>query len=107
MDRIQLSVLRLWDQGASGKEICRRTGLSHTKVTKILVTLGAIVTDESALQQQGLSISEIAATLEKSERSVANRLPYTKGMYMAEYPTINALRIRKCKEKKKETEKQK
>lgn len=101
MDGIQLSVLRLREQGASVKEICRRTGLSNTKVVKILVTLGATVTDEYALQQQGLSIPEIAAKLEKSERAVANRLPYTKGMYMAEYPTVNALRIRKCKEKKK------
>ena len=43
--------------------------------------------------------SEIAETLGKSEKAVSCRIPYEKGMYGAEYPTINALRIRKCRGK--------
>lgn len=104
MDRVQLSVLRFWEHGVSEKEICRRLKISNTKVTKILVTLGVKETDELALQRQGLSIPEIAERLEKSERAVSGRLPYTKGMYKAEYPTINALRVRESKRRKKERE---
>ena len=37
----------------------------------------------------------------KSNSAVCSRIPYGKGMYNAEYPTINALRIRKCRQKQK------
>lgn len=46
-----------------------------------------------------LTVPEIAQILGKSEKAVFCRVPYEKGMYGAEYPTINALRIRKCRGK--------
>ena len=42
--------------------------------------------------------------MEKSEKAVIARIPYDKGIYNAEYPTVNALRIRKCREKKSNQE---
>ena len=41
MDATFQSVLRLWEQDYSKKEIARRLRISHQKVCKILVTEGA------------------------------------------------------------------
>ena len=99
MDVTFTAVLRLWEQNPSMKDIARRLNISHGKVLKILVTAGAVETTESKLYAAGKTLPEIAQILEKSEGAVFCRVPYEKGMYSAEYPTINALRIRKCREK--------
>lgn len=101
MDVTVQSVLRLFEQGVSQKQICARLKLSHTKVTQILVTAGALETEESKLYAQGYTVEEIAQKLKKKPNSVKVRLPYSKGVYNAEYPTINALRIRKHRAAKK------
>lgn len=97
MDATYTAVLRLWEQNPSMKDIARRLNISHGKVLKILVTAGALETDESKLYVQGKTVPEIAQILGKSEKAVFCRVPYEKGMYGAEYSTINALRIRKCR----------
>ena len=102
MDATIQSVIRLWEQELTQKEISRRLKISEQKVCKILVTVGAIETEESRMIKSGLSVSEIAEKLGKSEKSVICRIPYEKGIYNAEYPTINAIRIRKCRDKKGE-----
>lgn len=102
MDATIQSVIRLWEQELSQKEISRRLRISEQKVCKILVTVGAIETEESRMIKSGLTVSEIAEKLGKSEKSVICRIPYEKGLYNAEYPTINAIRIRKCRDKKGE-----
>lgn len=43
--------------------------------------------------------AELAERLGKTEKNVNNRIPYEKGIYNAEYPSKNALKIRKCREK--------
>lgn len=100
MDATIQSVLRLWEQEISQKEISRRLKISEQKVCKILVTVGAIETEEARLLRTGLTVRQIAERLEKSEKAVIARIPYEKGIYKAEYPTINAMRIRKTREKK-------
>lgn len=99
MDATIQSVIRLWEQELSQKEISRRLKISEQKVCKILVTVGAIETEESRMIKSGFSVWEIAEKLEKSEKSVICRIPYKKGIYNAEYPTINSIRIRKCRDK--------
>ena len=99
MDATYTAVLRLWEQNPSVTAISHRLNISHGKVQKILVTAGAVETVESKLYAQGKTVPEIAQILGKSEKAVSCRIPYDKGMYGAEYPTINALRIRKCREK--------
>lgn len=101
MDSTVTAVLRLWEHELSRKEIARRLNISFQKVTKILVTAGALETPESKLYTQGYSLAQIAAALDETERAAFPRIPYAKGMYGAEYPTTNALRIRKCREGKK------
>lgn len=99
MDATFAAVARLWEQKCSQREIANRLNISGPKVRKILITIGAIETDESRLFTAGLSIEEIADMLGKSPKAVLGRLPYIKGQYGAEYPSINALRIRKSREK--------
>lgn len=63
---------------------------------------GAIDTEEAKLYRTGLAVEQIAQKLGKSEKAVLTMLPYIKCMYNAEYPTIQALRTRKSREKDKE-----
>ena len=101
MDATFQYVLRLWEQETSQKEIARRLRISEQKVCKILVTSGAIETDESRLKRLGMTVPQIAEKLGKSEKAVVCRLPYEKGIYNAEYPTKNAIQIRKCRDNKR------
>lgn len=103
MDALFTAVIRLYEQGLSVKEIESRLKVSHGKVTKILITAGYIETAESKLLKQGLSIDEICERLGKGKSAVAARLPYVKGQYNAEYQTINALRIKACRERREKT----
>ena len=89
----------LYEQGYSQREIAAKLNLSHKKVLQMLVTSGMIETDESRMYAQGYTVEQIAETLGKQVKSVLGRIPYQKGIYNAENPTINALRIRKHREK--------
>lgn len=100
MDATETAVIRLHEQGLSDNKIAQRLGIGYQKVTQILINAGLKETDESKMFADGKTVSEIAAALGKSEKAVLARIPYTKGMYGAEYPTVNAIRIRKSRERK-------
>lgn len=89
----------------SMKETARKFGLSHQKIRKILITAGKFSSPQTnmimSLNEMGLSAEEIAKKMNVTKKCVLSYLPYSKGMYYADNPTENALRIRKCKEKKK------
>lgn len=108
MDRIFTSVLRLSEQGVSLKQIGRQLGISEQKVRKILITAGAWSSETSkkisSLVESGKSLDEIQAVTGLTRNAVLSYLPYERGMQNAEYPTINALRIRKCRQNKKKGE---
>ena len=48
MDVTYAAVLRLWKQEISQREIARRSKISQQKVRKILVTAGAVDTEEAS-----------------------------------------------------------
>lgn len=106
MDATFTSVLRLSEQGYSLKSIARSVGISEQKVRKILVTLCGYDSERfqqiSKLYKDGKTQDEICDLLKLSKSAVNSYIPYTSGMRNAEHPTINALRIRKCRAKKKE-----
>lgn len=108
MDRIFTSVLRLSEQGVSLKQIGRQLGISEQKVRKILITAGAWSSETSkkisSLVENGKSLDEIQAVTGLTRNAVLSYLPYERGMQNAEYPTVNALRIRKCRQNKKKGE---
>ncbi len=76
------------------------------KVRKILITAGAWSDETSEkigkLRANGMSVPEIAEELGVKTNTVWSYLPYSKGMYNQEYPTINAIRVRNSKRKAKE-----
>ncbi|WNX85810.1 helix-turn-helix domain-containing protein [Agathobaculum sp. NTUH-O15-33] len=108
MDATIEAVSRLGSQNIAMKKISRRVGISEQKVRKILITLGQYSTSQSSniqdMYARGMSIKEIASALNMAENTILSYLPYQKGAYNAEYPTKNALKIRRCREKKRLTQ---
>lgn len=104
MDATFATIVRLWEQGYTQTQISRKLNLSLSKVRKVLLTVGLIETDESKFLKQGFTVEEIAQKTGKTVKAVSGRIPYAKGMYNAEYPSENALQIRKTREKKEKIE---
>lgn len=104
--RTMQTVLRLHEQGIPRRTIAKRAGISLQKVRKILITAGAWSDETSEkigkLRANGMSVPEIAEELGVKTNTVWSYLPYSKGMYNQEYPTINAIRVRNSKRKAKE-----
>lgn len=100
-------IVNLYQDGNSLKQIGREIGISPAKVRKILITAGewqneltnAIV----KLHDAGYNAAQIAEVAGLSVKGVNNYLPYSKGQYKDDNATINALRIRKHRERKKNT----
>lgn len=104
MDATMTAVIRLYEQGEPIKRIAHRLSLSEGKVKKILITAGLysspLTRDIAERTKAGQTVEQIAVALGVSKNVILGNMPYTKGMYNAEYPTINAIRIRKCKLRK-------
>lgn len=105
MDALQQTIIRLSEQGLSLKEIARRTGTSAQKVRRVLITMGLWSSPLSEqirhMRDDGKTLEEIATALHTTRSNIMNYSPYNKGMYKAEYPTTNALRIRACRKGRK------
>lgn len=104
MDATYTSVLRLHEQGESVKTIAQRLIISESKVRRILITAGAYTSPTVEYIRShvaaGEPVEEIADALGISTKAVIGNMAYTKGMYGAEYPSKNALAIRRCRSKK-------
>lgn len=99
MDATYTTILRLWEQDLTRNQIANRLGISNQKVPRVLITAGAIKTEESTLYEQGYTVEQIMQELGKSRKAVVTRLPYIRCMYDAEYPTMNAITIRRWRKK--------
>jgi DNA-binding NarL/FixJ family response regulator len=103
MDATIETVVRLYEQGLSLNQIEARHVCSKQKARKILITAGLYTTplikQIQKLYAEGKSIQEIAIELNLSGNAVSSMLPYSKGIYNAEYPSINAMKIRKSRNK--------
>lgn len=106
MDALFTSVLRLHEQGLSIKQIARQLQISEQKARKILITAGAWSSPLSdqiqTMRKGGKTVEQIAAALGITRNAVLSYTPYDRGMKNAEYPTINALRVRASRAKKRE-----
>lgn len=96
-------IVKAYEDIQSMKKVAREFGISEAKVKKILVSKRAFESETSKrvieLSVAGKSAQEIAETLSISKSCVNMYLPYKKGVYGSEDPTINARRIRKCRKK--------
>lgn len=108
MDAIYETVSRLYAHEISMKEIARHNICSTVKAKKILITTGQYSSDKinlaMKLKAEGKTNAEIAKIMGCSPKNVSAMLPYEKCMYNAKNPSINALKIRKCREKRTEQE---
>ena len=105
MDALVMSVVRLYEQGLPIARISKQLKVSEQKTRKILITTGVWSNDISrkiaALKEEGKSIEEIQKIVGMSRNAVLSYLPYDRGMKNAEFPTLNAIRIRESRERRK------
>ena len=89
------------DVNKTAKEL----GVSVGKVRKMLITLGLWCNYRSdqvgKLYKEGLTVSEIAEKLRISEKTVNAYLPYSKGDYLGDDRSDNALRLEKMRDIRK------
>lgn len=102
MDALETSVIRVYEQTKSVTQTSKQCKISWQKANKILINAGIIQTPESKLYNQKHTVNEICQMTGKSRKVVLSRIPYGKCMYDAEYPSPNALKIRKSREKNNE-----
>lgn len=97
-------VIAAYEKYESIKETARRLMVSESVVRKCLVSHGIINTPLTRkiaeLQRQGLEHAEIAQAIGMSRSCVNANTPYDRGMMIEPSQTVNAQRIRKCRDKK-------
>ena len=86
------------DNNGSINETAAHFKLTRTKVTKMLVTMGAYsspqVEQVQELRNQGLNVKEIAAQLKISVGTVSSYLPYTDEFHGTAEPSEHAKAVR-------------
>jgi molybdenum-dependent DNA-binding transcriptional regulator ModE len=88
------------------KSAARAANISESKARKLLISEGMIHYERTdallSLMQEGLTIEQAAEKLNISPKVANSYLPYNKGEYNSDNPSINALRIRGWRETKEE-----
>lgn len=103
-----MDIVKDYEHLGSLRAVAAKNDISESKVKKKLISHGAYHTELGdkieKLHKKGRTIKEIAEILNISEKTVNVYLPYQKGEYKSDNPTENAIRIRKCRNKNKESE---
>ena len=99
-------IITYYRECQSIKECAQRFDMSHQTVRRVLILAGEYSSPMSerinTLYDQGYTAEEISEKVGIGLKAVQGYIPYTKGKYMSAAPTVNALRIRACRERKKE-----
>lgn len=97
-------IVQAYNTEGSIKKVAALFRISEQKVRKILIDAGEYESDRAGevkdLYEQGFSVEDIADKLGVSKSAVSGYLPYSKGLYLSETPSSNAIKIRKCRAKK-------
>jgi len=103
LDETVRRVVELYKNHVTVKEICKLGICSEAKARKILVSEGLYKSPRAdeikKMIEGGFDVPQIAKKLGVTEKAVNAFLPYTKGMYMRDNPTRNALVIRELRAK--------
>ena len=104
MDEIK-QILKIYDETSSVKAIVKELGISWQRAVKILTTEGYVLNDNHEIilemYRENKPLHEIAARTGLTEKTIQAYLPAQKPYYNYK-PSANALRIRKCRDKKEE-----
>lgn len=96
-------VIEYYNQCLSMRQTANYFEVNQQKIKKMLITGGAYETPVSKkiieLYNSGFTPEKIQEKLKISHSTVFANLPYLKGQYNSDNPTINAIRIRKCRNK--------
>lgn len=96
-------VISAYEKEGSLKKVARLYDVSEQKIRKILIDANAYESDiankVNDMYKQGYGVQYIADKLKMSISAVSSYLPHTKGQYLADEPTENAIRIRQCRQK--------
>lgn len=112
LDSIQQEVIdevvSVYDNGTTSlRNVARETGFSMTKVRKILITAGAYSTEKSETIGQayksGISVEEIANTLDMTVSNVYLYLPYKTILYNLRERSVDADRMARYRERLKQS----
>lgn len=100
----QEDIIQSYNIEGSIKKVAALFRISEQKVRKILIDAGEYEIDMSIqvkdLYERGFSVENIANKLGVSKGTVSGYLPYSKGLYLGENPSSNAIKIRKCRANK-------
>lgn len=100
-------ILKVYAQLGSIKATAKVAGVGTQLIRRIIIEHGFYTNDThnavSTLCAKGLTPDEIASSLHIGRATVFSYLPHSKGRYMADNPTKNALKIRRTKEKARTT----
>ena len=103
MSEVAREVVAEYGKQGSLKAVASTLKLSEGKVRKILITEKIVEYERTnqalILLKYGKTLSEVAYSLGISEKVLNNYLPYTKGEYMGDNPSENALKIRTCRKR--------
>ena len=92
----------------SMKRTAQDLNISEVTVRKALVTVGVykspLVTRIAELRAAGMPPKDIASLLKCGASKVCALSPYTKGSYLDDNKSVNAERIKKCRERKRRAE---
>lgn len=98
-------IIQFYGNCGSLRKTAQEFGVSIQKIRKILITAKAYTSEDiekvQSMYANGYSRHDIARILKISQSTVHAYLPYTKALYNLPDPSKNAKRIRKCREKKK------
>ena len=102
-------VIKYYNQCESISETGRHFCVSEQKIRRILISAGVYETAQTqevaSLYNSGYTPKEIGAQLRLSNSAVFANLPYSKGQYLSDAPSKNAIRIRECRNRKATKEK--
>lgn len=99
-------IINIYRQTGSIRATSASSGIGHLAVRRVLIEAGEFTSPRAeqimGLYEQGMSPDEICAELSLARSCVFSYLPYTRGTYLFGPRSINALRIEKCRRKKRE-----
>lgn len=102
----QKLILRTYNDTKSIKKTAEKAKMSEQAVRKLLISRGlytnARIEQIKGLAALGFSQKQIAEHLNISTSAVCSNFPYSRGTYLTNTKSRNALAIKKCRQRKRE-----